>query len=75
MNNTRLPFSAVAGLTESHSSTDPSIPLTLRSKDFMSLFTNKIITISEKNNHLLPMNSKVTLYSTETIEPHVAPDL
>ena len=67
-------LSTVARLTESPSSTDPSIPLTLRSNNFMNFFTNKI-TITGKIPHLLTMTSTDTLSNTETKEPPVAPDL
>ena len=67
-------FSPGARLTESHSSTHPSIPVTLRSNDFMAFFTNKYITVREKIHHLLPMNSTDTLSSTESLEPPVVPD-
>lgn len=53
-NNPRFLFSAVARLTESHSSTEPCIPTGLSSSDFMSFFNNKILTIRDKINHLLP---------------------
>uniref|UniRef100_A0A669EKP4 Reverse transcriptase domain-containing protein n=1 Tax=Oreochromis niloticus TaxID=8128 RepID=A0A669EKP4_ORENI len=52
-NNPRFLFSTVARLTKSQSSTEPTIPLTLTSNDFMNFFTNKIFIIREKitNNH------------------------
>ncbi|XP_051233806.1 uncharacterized protein LOC127350821 [Dicentrarchus labrax] len=53
-NNPRFLFSTVARLTESHSSIEPHIPITLSTNDFMSFFYNKIITIREKINNQLP---------------------
>uniref|UniRef100_A0A8D3B260 Reverse transcriptase domain-containing protein n=1 Tax=Scophthalmus maximus TaxID=52904 RepID=A0A8D3B260_SCOMX len=74
-NNPRFLFSTVARLTESKSSTEQSIPPTLSSNDFMSFFTNKIITIRENIYQLLPTNGTDTLSSTVASEPIVSPNL
>ena len=52
--NPRFLFSTVARLTKSQSSVEPCIPLTLSRDDFMTLFTNKIKSIREKINGILP---------------------
>lgn len=49
----RLPFSTVR-LTKSHSSVEPCFPLTLNNDDFMSFFTNEIVSILEKIYGILP---------------------
>ena len=53
-NNTRVLFSPVARLMKSASSAEARIPLTLSSDDFMSLFTNKIVSIREKIHRIRP---------------------
>jgi len=53
-NNPRFLFSTVARLTKSLSSVKPCIPLTLSRDDFMSFFTNKIVSIREKIHGILP---------------------
>uniref|UniRef100_A0AAQ6IH18 Reverse transcriptase domain-containing protein n=1 Tax=Anabas testudineus TaxID=64144 RepID=A0AAQ6IH18_ANATE len=65
-NNPRFLFSTVARLTKSHSSVDPSIPSTLSSNDFMNFFTNKIITIREKIDQIIPAYS---MDCTTTLDP------
>ncbi|XP_054860077.1 uncharacterized protein LOC129347328 [Amphiprion ocellaris] len=73
-NNPRFLFSTVARLTKSQSSVEPCIPLALSSNDFMSFFTNKIITIREKINLALPTNVTDVSSSTNTLELAVRPD-
>ena len=67
-NNHRFLFSTVARLTQSHSSTEPSIPLTLSSDDFMNFFVNKITSIREKIDHLLPHIGTDSSFSTRALE-------
>ena len=47
-------FSTVARLTKSPSSVEPCIPLSLSSYDFMRFFINKIVSIREKIDGILP---------------------
>ena len=63
--NPRFLFSSVARLTESHTSTEPSIPRSLNSNIFMTFFKNKIQTIWNKINHLLPSIGTITPSRTE----------
>ena len=67
-NNHRFVFSTVARLTQSHSSTEPSIPLTLSSDDFINFFVNKITSIREKMDHLLPHIGTDSSFSTRALE-------
>ena len=66
--NPRFLFSTVARLTESHSSTEPSIPRSLNSSIFMTFFNDKILTIRNRINHLLPSIGTNTPSSTEISE-------
>uniref|UniRef100_A0A669EZ27 Reverse transcriptase domain-containing protein n=1 Tax=Oreochromis niloticus TaxID=8128 RepID=A0A669EZ27_ORENI len=65
-NNPRFLFSTVARLTNSQRSTEPTIPLTLTSNDFMNFFTNKILIIREKitNNHPTDVILSTATFST-----------
>ena len=63
--NPRFLFSTVARLTESHSSTEPSIPRSLNTSIFMTFFNDKILTIRNRINHLLPSIGTNTPSSTE----------
>ena len=67
-NNPRFLFSTVARLTESHSSTEPSIPRSLNSSIFMTFFNDKILTIRNRIDHLLPSIGTNTPSSTEISE-------
>ena len=67
-NNPRFLFSTVARLTESHSSTESSIPRSLNSSIFMTFFNNKILTIRNRINHFLPSIGTHTPSSTEISE-------
>ena len=66
--NPRFLFSTVARLTESHSSTEPSIPRSLNSSIFMTFFNDKILTIRNRIDHLLPSIGTNTLSTTEISE-------
>ena len=74
-NNPRFLFSTVARLTDSHSSTEPSIPLALSSDDFMSFFNDKIITIRDKIHHLLPSASNGSPLNAGPLERTTSPDI
>uniref|UniRef100_A0A4W6G917 Reverse transcriptase domain-containing protein n=1 Tax=Lates calcarifer TaxID=8187 RepID=A0A4W6G917_LATCA len=74
-NNPRFLFSTVARLTESHSSIDPRIPITLSSNDFMNFFNDKISTIRGKINHILPSISTDLCHNTGSIESAAKPNL
>uniref|UniRef100_A0AAZ1Y2P9 Reverse transcriptase domain-containing protein n=1 Tax=Oreochromis aureus TaxID=47969 RepID=A0AAZ1Y2P9_OREAU len=65
-NNPRFLFSTVARVTKSQSSTEPTIPLTLTSNDFMNFFTNKILIFREKitNNHPTDVILSTATFST-----------
>ena len=52
--NPRFLYSAVARLTESHSSIEPCIPIALSGNDFMTFFYDNILIIRGKINHLWP---------------------
>uniref|UniRef100_A0A669FAZ4 Reverse transcriptase domain-containing protein n=1 Tax=Oreochromis niloticus TaxID=8128 RepID=A0A669FAZ4_ORENI len=69
-NNPRFLFSTVARLTKSQSSTEPTIPLTLTSNDFMNFFTNKIFIIREKitNNHPTDVILSTATFSTINVK-------
>uniref|UniRef100_A0A669C0Q9 Reverse transcriptase domain-containing protein n=1 Tax=Oreochromis niloticus TaxID=8128 RepID=A0A669C0Q9_ORENI len=69
-NNPRFLFSTVARLTKVRS-TEPTIPLTLTSNDFMNFFTNKIVIIREKitNNH--PTDVILSTATLSTIDIHL----
>ena len=53
-NNPKFLFSTIARLTESHTSVEPCIPVSLNSNDFLSYFNDKITIIRDKIYHLLP---------------------
>ena len=67
-NNPRFLFSTVARLTECHTSTKPSIPRSLNSNIFMTFFNDKILTITNKINHHLPLVGTNTLSRIEISE-------
>ncbi|KAK2879923.1 hypothetical protein Q8A73_023735, partial [Channa argus] len=73
-NNPRFLFSTVARLTKSHSSVEPTIPLTLSSNDFMTFFMNKIVAIRESIHQILPPKitdrSSCTAVLESWIRPH-----
>ena len=71
----RFLFSTLARLTKSHNSTDPCIPIALSSNDFMSFFNDKILTIRDKINHLLPSTGTVLSPNTGTLVTAVNPDI
>ena len=66
--NPRFLFSTVARLTESHSSTKPSIPRSLNNSIFMTFFNDKILTIRNRIDHLLLSIGTYTLSTTEISE-------
>ena len=74
-NNPRFLFSTVARLTDSHSSTEPSIPLALSSDDFMSFFNDKITTIRDKIHHLLHSTSNGSPLNAESLEIKTSLDI
>ena len=73
-NNPRVLFSTVARLTESHSSVEPIIPVSLSSNDFMSFFNTKIMHIREKIHHFLPQTGLNTSL-TDTLETAIRSDV
>ena len=74
-NNPRFLFNTVARLTKSQSSVEPCIPLTLSSDDFMRFFINKIVSIREKINGILPTIITDVSSSTAALEVSLEPDL
>uniref|UniRef100_A0A3Q3MS83 Reverse transcriptase domain-containing protein n=1 Tax=Mastacembelus armatus TaxID=205130 RepID=A0A3Q3MS83_9TELE len=74
-NNPRFLFSTVARLTKSHSSVEPSVPLALSSDEFMSFFTNKITTIRDKIQQMLPIPAINESFTTVALESSVGPQL
>lgn len=58
MKNPGFLINTVATLTKSQSSVEPNFHLSVSSSDFMNYFTNKILTIEEKNYHILPVINK-----------------
>ena len=73
--NPRSLFSTVARLTKSQSSVEPCIPLTLSSDDFMKFFINKIVSLREKINGILPTIITNVSSSTAALEVSLEPDL
>ena len=67
-NNPRFLFSTVARLTESYTSTEHRIPRSLNSNIFMTFFNDKILTIRNKIDRLLPSIGTNTLSRTEISE-------
>ena len=73
-NNARFLFSTVARLTESHSSTEPSIPIALSSNDFMCFFNDKIVTLRNQINDLLPLTSIVLSTAPGNVSSNITLD-
>ena len=74
-NNPRFLFSTVARLTKSPSSGEPCIPLTFSNGDFMRFFINKIVSIREKIDRIVPTVITNVLSSTAALEVSLEPDL
>ena len=53
----------------------PCIPLTLSSDDFMSLFTNRIVSVREKIDGILPTIITDVSSSRAALEVSLEPDL
>ena len=70
-NNPRFLFSTLGRLTKSHNSTDPCIPMALSSNDFINFFNDKILTIRDKINHLMPSIGN----NLSSLETAVKPDI
>jgi len=74
-NYPRFLFSTVARLTKSPSSVEPCIPLTLSNDYFMRFFINKIVSIREKINGILPTVITDVSSSAAALEVSLEPDL
>lgn len=69
-NNPRFLFNTVARLTNSHSAVEPSIPATLSCDDFHNYFNDKISTIRDKINEVLP---NISFEHNQTMEMFLLP--
>ncbi len=63
-----------AELTESHSSIEPCVPLSHSSFNFLSFFNDKITSIRDKIDHLMPPTDTDSFSNTGILEVAVNPD-